>query len=154
MCKRLRWILGRFFARVIALLKKLHKREGEHQGSGKAHNGDRKEHYCLKIPEILEKGSRKVGQKIRVDLCAVEGKENGKNDGGDKTDRNAGHESFSISKLPAEFKPVVLDGFINPKPGDHPIEEAVKNVGVQIEKGKYQKIGDQAATGGNPKPHG
>jgi len=154
MCKHLRLILSRFFTWVIAFLKKLHKRQGKHQGCGKTHDRYRKEDNCLKIPEILEEGGREVWQEIRVDFSTVEGKENGKYDGGDKTDGNACHKSFFIGKPPAQFKFVILDRLINPEPGDYPIEKAVKNIGMKVKKGKYQKIGDQAAAGGNAKSHG
>ena len=78
MCKPLRLILGRIFARVIAFLKKLHKRQGEYQGSSKAHDRHRKEYDCLKIPEILEECCRKVRKEICANLRAVEGKEDRK----------------------------------------------------------------------------
>lgn len=154
MCKHLYLILGRFFPWIIAVLEKLHKGQGQHRGSGKAHYGHRKKDNGLKIPEIIEKGSGQVRKEIRIDLRAVKSKENGKQHRGDKTYRNTRRKALSISELPAQFKLVILDGLIDSKPRDNPIEKAVKNIGVQVKKGKDQKVGDKASTGGKTKPHG
>jgi len=131
MCKPLKRILARFF-RVVARFEKLHEGQGKDQGGGKTHNRHRKENNCLKIFEVLEEGGRQVRQEIRVDFSAVECKENGKDNRGDKTDRYPCHKAFSIRKLPAQFQLVILDGFINSETGDNPVKQAVKNIGVEV----------------------
>ena len=154
MCKHLWLFLGRFFTRVIAFLEELHKGQGQHQGSCEAHYGNRKEDNGLKIPEILKEGGRQIRQEIGVYFRAVESKENRKQNRCDESNRYPGHEAFSIRKLPAQFQFVKLYGFIDAKSRNNPVEKTVKNVGVEVKKGKDQKVGDQAATGGNAKPHG
>jgi hypothetical protein len=136
-------ILEVFLPLVLARLKELHERQGQDQRGGKSHNGYRKEYNGLKIPEIVEKSRGEGRKEAGVYFRTVECEEKGKKDGRCEPHGKSGHEAFSIGKIGSLLELEIPEGLINAKAGYDPIKEAVKNIGVQVKKGKDQEITDE-----------
>ena len=108
----------------------MHKGKGEDQGSRKAHNVHREEDNCLKTPEILEEGSGKVREEIRIYLSTVKSKEDGKEDCRYKTYCDPCGKAFSIRKIITQLQLVVFNGLVDAKASNDPVEQAVEDIGV------------------------
>ena len=106
----------------------MHKRQGKYQCGGKTHNSHRKENYALKILEIVEIGRGQFCQESGIDLCGIEGKKHGENDGRNKAGGNTGLEAIAVIKFHSFCQPLRFDSFIDPKTGNNTIEKTVKYI--------------------------